>query len=99
MSRSSRARPGRRGLMRRLSGVLVGGVVALALVLLAGWFYAARTGLPGPGTAMLAAHGAVAVAAVGAQVWVDRRADATGTIGAAGLAALVVAWLTVAWLI
>ena len=39
----------RRSLLRGLSGVLVGGLVALALVLLAGWFYADRTGLPGPG--------------------------------------------------
>jgi hypothetical protein len=89
----------RRGLVRRLSGVLVGGLVALALVLLAGWFYAERTGLPGPGTGMLVAHGVAAVVAVAAQVWVDRRADAVGTMAAALLAALVVAWLTMAWLV
>ena len=94
------ARPvSRRGVVRRLSGVLVGGLLALALVLLAGWFYADRTGLPGPGSAMLVTHGVAAVVAVGAQMWVDRRGDATGTVAAALLAALVVAWLTVAWLI
>ena len=41
-------RPRSRSLLRGLSGVLVGGLVALALVLLAGWFYADRSGLPGP---------------------------------------------------
>jgi hypothetical protein len=93
------ARPVSRSLARRLSGVLVGGLVALALVLLAGWFYADRTGLPGPGSGMLVAHGVAAVAAVVAQMWVDRRAGLTGTVAAAGLAALVVTGLTVAWLL
>lgn len=92
----SRSRP--RSLVRGLSGVLVGGLVALALVLLAGWWYADRTGLPGPGTGMLVGHGVAAVAAVVAQVWVDRRPDRTATLGAALLAALVVGGLTKVWL-
>jgi hypothetical protein len=33
-----------------------------------------------------------------AQVWVDRRRDRTGTLGAALLAALVVGGLTLTWL-
>ena len=86
------------GLVRATSGVFVGGLVALALVLLAGWFYAGRTGLPGPGTAMLIGHGAAAVAAVVAQVWVDRRPDRTGTLAAAALAGLVVGGLALTWL-
>ena len=77
----------RRSLLRGLSGVLVGGLVALALVLLAGWFYADRTGLPGPGPGMLAGHLVAAVAAVTAQVWVDRRTDRTGTLAALALSA------------
>jgi hypothetical protein len=91
-------RPRSRSVLRGLSGVLVGGLVALALVLLAGWFYADRTGLPGPGFAVLVGHGIAAVAAVVAQVWVDRRRDRTGTLGAALLAALVVGGLTLTWL-
>ncbi len=88
----------RRSLARALSGVLVGGLVALALLLLGGWFYADRSGLPGPGLAVLVGHGAAAVAAVAAQVWVDRRPDRTGTLAAAALAALVVGGLALTWL-
>lgn len=100
----TRRRPGssprsrRHGLLRNLSGALVGGLVALALVLLAGWAYADHTGLPGPGLAMLVGHGAAAVAAIVAQVWVDRRRDRTGTLAAAALAVLVVGGLTLTWL-
>jgi hypothetical protein len=92
------ARSMSRGFVRRLSGVLVGGLVALTLVLLAGWIYADRAGLPGPGTEMLVAHGVAAVLAMAAQVWVDRRTDVLGTTVAVGLCALVVVWLSLAWL-
>jgi len=91
-------RPRSRSVLRGLSGVLVGGLVALALVLLAGWFYADRTGLPGPGLGVIVGHGVAAVAAVIAQVWVDRRRDRTGTLAAAVLAVLVVGGLTLTWL-
>jgi hypothetical protein len=95
-------RPRRRGraggAVRGLSGLLVGGLVALALLLLAGWWYAQRTGLPGPGRGMLVGHGVGAVAAVVTQVWADRRADRTGTLVAAGLAVLVAGGLTAVWL-
>jgi hypothetical protein len=84
--------------VRSLSGVVVGGLVALALVLLAGWVYADRTGLPGPGPGMLVGHGVAAVGAVAAQVWVDRHAGRAATLVAAGLAVLVAAGLTVVWL-
>jgi hypothetical protein len=88
----------RRGVLRSLSGVLVGGLVALALVLLAGWAYADRTGLPGPGPGMLVGHGAAAAAAVAAQIWIDRHAGRAATVAAVGLAALVTAGLTLVWL-
>ena len=88
----------RRSLLRTLSGLLVGGLVALALVLLAGWWYAGRAGLPGPGHGMLVGHGAGAVAAVVAQVWVDRRTDRVGTLAAGLLALAVVGGLTAVWL-
>jgi hypothetical protein len=91
-------RPRSRSVLRGLSGVLVGGLVALALVLLAGGFYADRTGLPGPGLGVIVGHGVAAVAAVIAQVWVDRRRDRTGTLAAAVLAVLVVGGLTLTWL-
>ena len=88
----------RRSLLRGLSGLLVGGLVALALLLVAGWFYADRTGLPGHGIGMLTGHLVAAVAAVAAQVWVDRRTDPVGTLAAASLAAVVVGGLALVWL-
>jgi hypothetical protein len=95
----TRARPrARRSLLRGLSGVLVGGLVALSLVLLAGWFYADRTGFPGPGHGMLVGHLGAAVAGVVAQLWVDRRVDRTGTLASAALSLLVVGGLTLVWL-
>ena len=92
--------PRRRGVgaVRGLSGLLVGGLVALALLLFAGWWYARRTGLPGPGLGVLVGHGLAALAAIITQAWVDRRADRRGTLVAAALAALVVAGLSLAWL-
>ena len=84
----------RRSLLRGLSGLLVGGLVALALVLVAGYFYAGRLGLPGPGPGMLLGHVLAAVAAV----WVDRRLDRVGTLAAAGLAVLIVGGLALVWL-
>ena len=44
------------------AGLLVGGLVVLALVLVAGFFYAGRLGLPGPGPGMLLGHVVAAVA-------------------------------------
>ena len=47
---------------------------------------------------MLIGHVVAAVAAVVAQVWVDRRTDRVGTLAAAGLAAAIVGGLTLVWL-
>jgi hypothetical protein len=84
--------------VRGLSGLLTGGLVALALVLVAGWFYADHAGLPGPGIGMLIGHVAAAAVAVVAQVYVDRRTDRVGSLAAAALAALIVGGLALAWL-
>jgi hypothetical protein len=90
-----RTRP---SLLRGLSGLCTGGLAALALVLVVGWFYADHTGLPGPGIGMLIGHVAAAAAAVVAQVWADRRPDRLGTLAAVALAALIVGGLALAWL-
>ena len=94
----TRPRNRRRSLVRGLSGVLVGGLVALALVLLAGWFYADQTGLPGPGAGMLVGHLVAAAVAVAAQVWADRRTDRVGTLAALALSGVIVGGLTLVWL-
>ena len=92
-------RPRRRSVLRDVSGVLAGGLVALTLVLLAGWFYADRAGLPGPDRGVVVGHVVAAVVVVSVQVWVDRRSDATGTLAAAALAAAVVTGLALVWLL
>jgi hypothetical protein len=47
---------------------------------------------------MLAGHLVAAVAAVTAQVWVDRRTGRTGTLAALALSAAVVGGLALVWL-
>jgi uncharacterized membrane protein YpjA len=88
-SRTVRRRREHRGirLLRGFSGVLTGGLVALAVALLVAGIVAQQRAVPGPGTVAIAGHG---VAAVGA-VLVQRRADRTTGLAAAAAAACVVA--------
>ncbi|WP_232660424.1 hypothetical protein [Pseudonocardia sp. TRM90224] len=86
-----------RGFLRGFSGLLAGGLVLLALVLVATQFLAAGT--DGPGTSMLVWHGVAAVVAVGAQVHADRTPGPRGTVAAlvvVGIAAAVLAFLWLA---
>jgi hypothetical protein len=53
---------------RGLSGVLAGGLVALALVVCAAQWLAGRSGFPGPGMATVAGHVVAALAAVALQL-------------------------------
>ncbi|MFC5993991.1 hypothetical protein ACFQE5_07180 [Pseudonocardia hispaniensis] len=97
--RATPARPGRVGrVLRGCSGVLAGGLVTFAMVLLAGWFFTTRTGSAGPGTGMLMGHWLAAVVAGVAQVVADRRTDRTGTIAALGVLAVTAAVLGIYWL-
>jgi hypothetical protein len=86
-------------LMRGFSGLLAGGLVALAVVLLVAGIVAQQREVPGPGALMIAAHVAAAVAAV----LVQRRADRARGPAAAGAALAVVALtavvLAVQWLV
>ncbi len=94
------AGPGRAGrLLRGLSGVLAGGLVGLALVLLAGWLLTTRAGSTGPSTGMLVGHGLAAVLAVAAQLVADRRADRIGILAAFGVLVVSVVVLVVYWLV
>ncbi len=74
-------------LLRGFSGVLTGGLVALALVLLVAGIVAQQREVPGPGVLAIAGHIVAAVAAV----LVQRRADRTRGLVAAGAALAVVA--------
>jgi hypothetical protein len=84
--------------LRGLSGIAAGGLVALFVALLVGWVLTTRTGTAGPGAAMLVGHGIAAVAAVVGQVVADRRTDRVGALAAAGVVVVAVAVLCGYWL-
>jgi hypothetical protein len=81
------------------SGLLAGGLVALAVALVVVEVVARQRAMPGPGTLTIAGHVAAAVAAV----LIQRRADHAGGVVAAGAALAVVALsvvvLAVQWLV
>lgn len=72
-------------LVRGLAGVLAGGLVVLALGLVAVEWAAGNSGVPGPGSGAMVAHVGAAVVAVVGQVVADRRRDRTGLLAALGV--------------
>jgi hypothetical protein len=100
-SRAVRREPENRAIrmLRGFSGVLAGGLVALAAALVVGAVMAQERAVPGPDALSIAAHAAAAVAAV----LVQRRADRAGGAAAIGAAlavvALTVVVLAVQWLV
>jgi hypothetical protein len=88
----------RRSWLRALSGVLAGGLVALALALAVAALLAGRAGTPGPGASTLVWHAAAAIAAVAAQSFADRRGDRAGTVGALVVLAVTAAAVGALWL-
>jgi hypothetical protein len=100
-SRALRRRPDHRAirLLRGFSGVLAGGLVALAVVLLVVGIVAQQRALPGPGALTIAGHTVAAVVAV----LVQRRADRTPGVAAAwpalGVVTLTVVVLAAQWLV
>lgn len=91
--------PGAVRLLRGLSGVLAGGLVALAAALIVAGVVAQQRGVPGPGAVSIGGHLVAAVVAVVLQ----RRADRTPGLQAAGWAGavtvLTVVVLAVLWLV
>jgi hypothetical protein len=77
-----------------VTGVVAGGLAALALALVVSWVVAPRWGLPGPAPDLLAWHLGVAVAVVVAQVRADRsgRPGAALAVTGAALAVLALLW-------
>ncbi|MHA6620071.1 hypothetical protein [Pseudonocardia sp. DLS-67] len=86
-------------LLRGFSGVLAGGIVALAVALLVAGIVAQQRLMPGPGAVSIGGHVVAAVAAV----LLQRRADRTAGPRAAGWALAVVVLtavvLAVQWLV
>jgi hypothetical protein len=83
---------------RTLTGLLAGGLVALALALVVAWFVADRIGSPGPGPGTLTWHAVAAVAAVLAQVQADRRGGRPGVLAMSAVVLITVVVLAVQWL-
>jgi hypothetical protein len=84
--------------LRRVSGVLAGGLVVLAVALGVAWVVSTRTGSPGPAAGFLAWHAVAAVAALVAQVRADRAADGRGTVPALAVVLISAVVLAALWL-
>lgn len=100
-SRALRRRPEPRAvrLLRGVSGVLAGGLVALAVGVLVAGIVAQQRAVPGPGAPAIGGHAVAAAVAV----LMQRRADRTAGVAAAGAAlgvvALTVVVLVAQWLV
>ncbi len=84
--------------LRSLTGLLAGGLVALAVALVGAWVIADQLASPGPGTGTLIWHGAAAVAAVLTQRRADRQPGVGGTLAACGVLVITAVVLAVQWL-
>lgn len=69
-------------LVRGISGTAAAGLVLLALVVVGAAMLGARRGFPGPGAESVAWHIAVAVTAVVAQAYSDRRRGGASLVAA-----------------
>lgn len=70
-------------LLRGLSGIVAGGMAALAAVVTGAAIIGAEKRFPGPGVAVVAWHVGAAVVAVTAQVFADRRRSGWVDLGVA----------------
>jgi hypothetical protein len=84
--------------LRGVTGVLAGGLVALLVALGVAWVVSDTADMPGPGTATLVWHAVAAVVAVPAQVYADRRPGPRGVLAAAVVLVAAAALLTFQWL-
>jgi hypothetical protein len=86
-------------LLRGFSGVLAGGLVALAVVLIAAGIMARERAVPGPGVLASVGHAVAAVVAVLVQRRADRTPGAAAAGAALGVVALSAAVLAAQWLV
>lgn len=83
--------------LRGFSGVLAGGLVALAVTVAVAQWLAGSAAEPGPGGALVLGHGAAALAAVALQVVADRSRGARATLAATAILVLTAAVLWFGW--
>lgn len=77
--------------MRAVSGVVTGGLIVLAAVVIGAAVLGDERGYPGPGAESIGWHVTAAVVAVGAQVYADRRRGVSSWL--ASLVVLAIAGL------
>lgn len=83
--------------LRGFSGVLTGGLVALAVTVAVAQWLIGSVDRPGPGPGVVAGHVAAAVVAVGLQLVVDRSRGARATLAALAVLVLTAAVLWFGW--
>lgn len=83
--------------LRGLSGVLSGGLVALAATVVVAQWLIGSSGLPGPGMAAVAGHAIAALAAVVLQRVADRSRGAQAALAATCVLLLTAAVLWFGW--
>jgi steroid 5-alpha reductase family enzyme len=84
-------------MLRGLTGVLAGGLVALLVALVVAWVVSHNTDMPGPGTGTLVWHVVAVVVAVPAQIYADRRPGVRGVLAAVLVLLTAAALLTFVW--
>jgi hypothetical protein len=82
---------------RGLSGVLAGGLVALAIAVCLAQWLAAASSRPGPGMPAMVGHVVAAVAAVGLQLVAERSQGRSAALAAWTMPIIVVAVLWFGW--
>ena len=80
-----------------LSGVLAGGLVALAITVCLAQWLAGASGYPGPGSATVVGHVLVGLGAVGLQLAAERFPGRVATLAACSIGVLAAAALWFGW--
>ncbi len=89
-------RPGERA-ARELSGVLAGGLIALAAAVCVAQWLASTSGHPGPGRATVAGHVVAALAAVALQLASERSRGRSAALASWSVLVLAVGVLWFGW--
>jgi hypothetical protein len=83
--------------LARLSGVLAGGLVALAIAVCVAQWLASMSGRPGPGVTAVIGHGVAALAAVALQLAAERSSRRSAALCSWSILLLVTGVLWFGW--
>ena len=82
---------------RGLSGLLSGGLVALAIAVCVAQWLAGTSGRPGPGVTVVVGHVVAALAAVVLQLMADRRRDSLAALASGSVLVIAAGVLWFGW--